>query len=450
MPYVVSMDDNVVVSDSALRLDSQQLVAKVRPDSPVSAGLHRGLVGVLVGLLTLVAFNRLGPWALLIAGVTTAAAVWRADGAGVHDLLSGVSSHLVPGRTVEVRPGDRISTVRVADLRPGDLICPADEFRARMADHDERGAQRAARSARAEDARWAAYERRSTLGGRETPPPAPYGVTRAAPRIRYREVVAVRREHNGSSIRIGLAPQEVIVKKPHDDVLIRPGHTAVRRPDSEPAARALEAVLTLLRHRTSAVPEREVVAGLLSDHHSRPAIRRALRAGVASHLISRHTGFGGSVGRIVRVLTRGPDPGWSGENGHLALTGLGRLWVDTGADPEDRTSTRGDGDGGTITLQTFIVGDHNRVEQTVNPSNEEQLLAIQKLLAAVAAGHVVMTREVTDAVRALEKAVSRGEPSTPAGRKALRTILKSASGGVLIGVVGNAVFTVLVRLAGSG
>jgi hypothetical protein len=267
------------MSGSARRLEPQQLVSKVRPDSPVLAGLFRALVGVFAGWLTLVALNWLGLWSVPVALLATGVAIWRTDGAGVHDLLSGLSSQLTKGLAVAVRPGDRISTVRAGDLRAGDLVCPADEFEKRMAEHDQRVARQAARAQR-NAARRAAYEnrRRRAAGDREHEPPAPAPyrtVSLAPPRIRYREVVVVRREHNGTLVRIGLAPPEIITRKPHDDMLVRPRTAAVAsKPDSAEAARALEAMLDALRRASSPVAEQQVVEDLLSDGHPRTAVRR--------------------------------------------------------------------------------------------------------------------------------------------------------------------------------
>jgi hypothetical protein len=430
------------MSGSARRLEPQQLVAKVRPDSPVLAVLFRVLVGLFAGWLTLGALNWLGLWSLPVALLATGVAIWRTDGAGVHDLLSGLSSQLTKGLAVPVRPGDRISTVRAGDLRAGDLVCPADEFEKRMAEHDQRVARQAARAQR-NAARRAAYEhrRRRAAGNRqpEPPPPAPYrAVSLTPPRIRYREVVAVRGERNGALLRIGLAPAEIIPKKPDDDMLIRPRAAPVSKPDSEPAARALEAMLVALRHRTTPVPERDLIEELFGE--PRPGVRHAVRAAVAYGLIARQTGFRRAVRRLVRVLTSGPSADWNGEDAHLTLTELGCLWVDAATAPEDPPA----GGHAVTIVQTFIVGDHNHVDQTVGTRAEYELAAIRELLTTLAAQRTAMSRDVADAVRTLEQAASRGRADTTA----LRTVLQNLSHEVLRGLLSNTVYDVLKHLAG--
>lgn len=445
-------DDNVVVVISGVRLDPQQLVSKVSPDSPGRSWLFRSLVGVFAGVLTGIVFNWVGDvWALLIACVTMALAVWRSDGTGVHDLLSELSSRRPAGQSVTVRPGLEISTVRVADLRAGDRVYPADEFGKQMADYDRRLAERAAWSERMNTTRQEAYERhkrRRGDRGSTAPPPSPYrGLPVSSPTIRYREVVAARPERNGRRVRIGLACGQIIKKDPGDDMLVQRWVAPVRKRDTEPAARALEALLVELPRRPRPVSERHLVAALITDH-TEPAIRRALRAAVATHLVSRQAGFGQFLGRVGRALVRGPDNNWHGEDCELTLTHLGELWLTAIAIPHDQTTGSPDAPAVNITIQNFQIGDHNVIQQTVPTTRERELVAIKQLLTAMSTNTAGL-RDVTEALHTLEDAVAHSQPDTPASRSALRTVLKRSSRDVLIGVIGNAAYTLLLSLAGS-
>jgi hypothetical protein len=92
-----------------------------------------------------------------------------------------------------------------------------------------------------------------------------------------------------------------------------------------------------------------------------------------------------------------------------------------------------------------VMGDHNTLIQHVEVDLERDLDALQQLLAALTTERLAMTADMADARRTLRDAVAHRRPYTPENRDALRFVL-SKSGDVLLGVVGNAVFSVLQHL----
>jgi hypothetical protein len=94
-----------------------------------------------------------------------------------------------------------------------------------------------------------------------------------------------------------------------------------------------------------------------------------------------------------------------------------------------------------------MMGDHNTLIQHVEVGLERDLVALRQLLAALTAERLAMTGDMADALRTLQDAVAQRRPYTPASRDALRLVL-SKSGDVLLGVLSNAVFTVLQHLLG--
>jgi len=313
------------------RLTPQQLVSKVDPDSPWRAWLFRSLAGAFAGVLTLIVFSWIGDtWALLIAVVMTALALWRSDGAGVHDLLSALWSRRAAGQSVTIPREHEISTVRVTDLRAGDHVCLADEVKKRMTEYERRVAESEASANRKNTARQEAYERRKKLNadrGSTVLPPSPEPPKPVPqPTVRYREVIAVRRERD-RRIQIGFAGGQTVELVPEDSMSTWPRRAPVPKRDTERAARALEALLIELQGQPQPVSERHLVAMLITASHQRSAIRHALRAAVATRLISRHTGFRRFFGRIWRALAHGADNDWHGDDCELTLTHLGELWL---------------------------------------------------------------------------------------------------------------------------
>lgn len=325
------------------RLTPQQLVSKVDPDSPWRAWLFRSLAGAFAGVLTLIVFSWIGdPWALLIAGIMTALALWRSDGAGVHDLLSALWSRRAAGQSVTIPQEHEISTVRVTDLRAGDHVCMINEVRKQMTDYERKVAESEASANRKNTARQEEYERSKKLDadrGSTVRPPSPEP-PRPVPRptIRYREVIVVRPEHNGH-VRIGLADGQIVERASNDGMYALPRRRSASKQDTERAERALEALLVELQGQRGPVVEQRLVATLNNGSHPRPAIRHALRAAVATRLISRHTGFRRFFGRIWRALAHGADNDWHGDDCELTLTHLGELWL-TATPIPDGGSTR--------------------------------------------------------------------------------------------------------------
>jgi hypothetical protein len=164
------------------------------------------------------------------------------------------------------------------------------------------------------------------------------------------------------------------------------------------------------------------------------------------HLVRRSTGFGPFFARIGRAFLGGSSD-WQGEDCQLAMTPTGVLWVAAAASPEANPTGPPADEPVTVNIHNYMMGDHNTLIQHVEVGLERDLVALRQLLAALTAERLAMTGDMADALRTLQDAVAHRRPYTPASRDALRFVL-SKSGDVLLGVLSNAVFTVLQHLLG--
>lgn len=340
--------DNRCMDDNARgeRL-GPELISAAYPSARFAPRLAEVLFGVLLFCVTyVVAWIVISPQSnvvicLVIAIFAGVVGGLRSNGRHLLWLWSDtIGRPRAPGSVLGVVPPDlgtgSSKCVPASAIGPGDWICDWEDHKRDLLENEE-ARERLARS------RGRIWEESSDEGinsfsesysGSAQDPLAP-----PEPVPRFSQVLAILPAMDGMLLELGLAGADrtrVVPNRPYycrEAVTPRPAPQASKSKSSAP----VEELVSLLPRDRTAKPERALVLRLIDDGYDEPTIWNAIRACRAAGLISvDHAAFGWAVEAFLGIFKLRADA-----NGHdrclIALTKLGRIWVEAG-DPKRSTT----------------------------------------------------------------------------------------------------------------